>query len=139
VSQGGEWDDVESFGGSDEPSLLTDDDGGSDEFDPSLQPLRPPLAWLWAAAIVLVLAIGLLFVGQTSLNIVGYLLAPLIVLSLVSVFRFKDQRLSMSPNYSPRLGLPLTQIQVVLLVTSVVVGACHTWPLAWEFARWLKS
>jgi hypothetical protein len=137
------WDDGPARGTSRDAHDATTDRGsfvGAETRDEPAGAVRQPVAWLWAAVGVLLLSVALrvldvLALSTIVVNVVGYLLAPVVVIVLVSAFRFKDQRLAMEPQYSPRIDLPIAGIETVTLLLSILVGAWHIWPIATELAR----
>jgi hypothetical protein len=99
--------------------------------------VRAPVALVGSAAVVLGLSVILLVPRAFAPSLIGYLLAPLAVTFLVSVFRYRDARASQSPFYST--NAMAMRAGTWLVVISFVVGLAHAWVLATYIAKWIGS
>ncbi len=98
---------------------------------------KAPAALVWAAVAVLVFSAALLYFGSLTSSIVGYLLAPLGVTVLVSVFRYKDVLASRSNMYAGSGNMQ--RIATITVVLSFLVGIGHSWIVATDIAKTLGS
>lgn len=96
----------------------------------------PVLLVALAGAALAISAMLLVFQG-VWFSVAGYLLAPLVVTVLVSLYRFKDIHASQSVWYasSPKQR----KISSILIVVSFVVGLGHAWVIATEVAKAFAS
>lgn len=104
---------------------------------PQYEFTKAPAGLIWAAVAVLVVSAALFFLNSMPLSIVGYLLAPLGVTVLVSVFRYKDVLASRSNTYAGNGNLQ--RIATFSVVLSFVVGIGHAWIIATDIAKALGS
>ncbi len=99
--------------------------------------LKPPVWILFVAAAVLTTSGVLLLFDGLWASALGYLLAPLGVTALVSIFRVRDIQAQQSPRYSP--SRRRQQTAAVLLIVAVAVGCGHAWFAAIDIAKAVGS
>jgi hypothetical protein len=107
-----------------------------DEFDDSgieTQPVGPPLGWLVLAALCLMASLALLAVTSLLANLAGYVLASLLALTCVAVFRYLDGFRRGRANYRQQPGL--AKVSIALLALCWAVSSIHAWFLATGLAR----
>lgn len=104
-----------------------DDAGGGDD-----AATGPPVAILAVAGACVVAGAALLLTSALPLHVVGYVLASLVTIVSVGIFRRVDLRLRLSRGYRPRPGV--SRAIPVLLVGSFLVTAGHVWAIATELA-----
>ena len=91
-------------------------------------------AWLvWVAAAGVAVSAALLVPVSLATSVAGYVLAPLVVTFLVSVYRYRDAVASRSPMHSANPNLK--KIGTALVVASFIVGVAHAWIIATYIAR----
>lgn len=95
--------------------------------------VHPPLNLLVLGVASVALSAALLPVSGMAPDIVGYLLASLVTISLVGLFHRTDLQRRQSPMYVSRGGLGRWAGAVALL--GVVVAALHTWSIATALAK----
>lgn len=100
---------------------------------PSYGSTRAPVWLVWAAVAGLLVSAALVFMQSLPMSIVGYVLAPLAVTALVSVFRYKDVLASRSNTYSRDLNS--LRIATIVVVASFLVGIAHAWIIATDIAK----
>lgn len=103
------------------------------ETDAAYAPVRPPLGYLVAAALCVLTSAGLLFVAAFYVNVLGYVLASLLAVLIVGVFRQHDQRLRNDPRYSPRHGI--AGMATTVVVAGIGVAMVHAWFIATELSK----
>lgn len=101
--------------------------GGDDEGSTG-----PPAAVLGFAGASVVAGAALLLTSALALHVLGYVLASLVTIVLVGIFRRVDLRLRLSRGYRPRAGH--SRVIPVLLVGAFLVTAGHVWAIATELA-----
>ena len=92
----------------------------------------PPLVLLVAAGLCVVVGAALLVVGSFAANLAGYVVASLVTIVLIGIYRRTDLIRRLSPGYRPRPELRRV-VPVVLLAAWVVAGV-HVWAIATEVA-----
>ena len=100
---------------------------------PAHTEVRPPTSLLVLAGAAIVLSVALLLVPGLPAELAGYLLASLVAISLVGLFRRNDLRRRQSPHYTPQPGL--TRWAGALALVGVVVAGVHTWSIATTLAK----
>lgn len=97
-------------------------------------PVSPPVGWLVAAGITVVFALLLtVLVDDRWGRLLGYVLGTLVTISLIAVFRSKDQRARMSALYSPREHL--RAIQILIMTAGILIGGYEAFRFALAVAR----
>ncbi|WCO65985.1 hypothetical protein PO878_15905 [Iamia majanohamensis] len=95
-------------------------------------PSGPPLVLLALAGVCVAAGAGLLLVGTFAANVAGYLVASLLTIVLVGVYRRVDLIRRLSPGYRPAPAA--RRVVPVLLVAAFVVAGVHVWAIATEVA-----
>jgi len=95
--------------------------------------VRPPLAWLVAAFVGVVVTFVLFGWDQNATNAVGYAVGCVGVITCVMIYRIKDQTRRQEPTYSPASGAEL--LAIALLVVGVAGSVAHLWLLATELSK----
>lgn len=98
---------------------------------------KAPAVLIWAAVALLIASIALLAPRALPTSIAGYLLAPLGVTVLASLFRYKDVLASRSNTYVGNGNLQ--RIATVTVFLSFLVGIGHAWIIATDIAKALGS
>lgn len=98
---------------------------------------KAPAGLIWAAVALLIASIALLAPRAMPTSIAGYLLAPLGVTVLVSLFRYKDVLASRSNTYAGNGNLQ--KIATITVVVAFLVGIGHAWIIATDIAKALGS
>lgn len=98
---------------------------------------RAPVALFVGAAVALLLSVACLVPRSAVLSGVGYLLAPIVVTVLVSLYRAADIRASQSAWYLAQPGQK--RLSTIILLVSFVVGLAHAWIIATEVAKAFAS
>ncbi len=101
------------------------------------QTQQPPMAALWGAVAALVVSAALLIPWGTTASVVGYLLAPLVVTGLVTLYTYKDIRASQSVWYSA--NPTRKKISTAIVIAGFAVGLVHSWVIATEIAKAFAS
>ena len=112
---------------------LTDDWGGAVDTSSLAPPIGPPLALLWSAAAVLLVAIALSVPPVTMSRLAAYALAAIVTSSLVGAFRYVDSRRRARATY--RDVASATLLSVGLLVVGWVLSGIDAWLVATAWAR----
>jgi hypothetical protein len=115
------------------PSSVTPASGGRDA--PASAAIRedPPREWLVAAASTVAAGVLLLPLAVTPLHFLGYLLASMVTIALVSIFWAKDSKARTSPLYSSQpLLKPLAKM---ILLAGIAVAMAHLVLFALAVAR----
>jgi hypothetical protein len=95
--------------------------------------IGPPVPWLALAAGCVAVSAALLLVPGLGGAVVGYLLASVVAIGAVGLFRRGDLQRRQLPLY---LAQPKwARLAVVVLVAALIVTACHTWAIATELAK----
>lgn len=100
--------------------------------------LRPPLALLAVAGVAIVASALLLFIQGEAADLIGYVLATVVTVLAVALYRSVDSRRRSRPTYViPVIAQKLnpTVITWVLLLLGVVLGVIHVWGFADSVAR----
>jgi hypothetical protein len=108
-----------------------------DDFDAPLvyeEPLSPP-SWLLmvATASVLISAVLLSFWGNELTHIAGYVLAAVVAVTAVALYRYADGRRMTLARYRPLYWTG--KVNVGLLALAWIVACGHAWALATIWAR----
>lgn len=98
---------------------------------------RPPEAVLWVAGAGLVMSVACLVPWSLVPSIVGYLLAPIVVTGLVTLFRYRDALASQSPYYAAQRSQ--MRLATALVLVSFLIGLAHAWVIATEVAKWFAG
>lgn len=101
--------------------------------NPAIELLHPPASLVWGAGTALAVSLGLLFPRELPTSIAGYLLAPLVVTVLVSLYRYRDARASQSNLYSQKPGQ--MKVATAVMALSFIVGLGHAWIIATVVAK----
>lgn len=92
----------------------------------------PPLLFLATAGACVLVGGGLLAIDTFTANVAGYLVASLLTILLVGLFRRVDLIRRLSAGYRP-----VAQVRraiTLLLVLAFVVAGVHVWAIATEVA-----
>lgn len=95
--------------------------------------VRPPVAYLIAAIICVLVSLALFVPGGLTSDAVGYLLGGVAVTCLVMGYRFVDQKRRQEPTYSPATGLEA--LALTLLAVGLLSALIHLWLLATELSK----
>ena len=107
--------------------------GGRDDHAAEAIRVDPPRAWLVAAMATVAAGVLLLPLAVTPLHFLGYLLASLVTIALISIFWAKDSKARTSPLYSSQPILkPLAK---AVLLAGIGVAMAHLVLFAWAVAR----
>jgi membrane protein implicated in regulation of membrane protease activity len=98
-----------------------------------LAAVYPPLNLLVLGAAAVALSAALLLLSGMAANVVGYLLASVVTISLVGTFHRTDLQRRQSPLYRSRRALGRWAGLIAAL--GVVVAALHTWAIATALAK----
>ncbi len=109
---------------------MTDQAVAVDEADAG--PTGPPVVLLATAGACVLAGVALLLVGTFAANVAGYLVASLLTIVLVGVYRRVDLIRRLSPSYRP--APRVRRVVPVLLVLAFVVAGFHVWAIATEVA-----
>ncbi len=101
------------------------------------QTQQPPVGALWGALAALVVSAGLLLTWNVTASVVGYLLAPLAVTGLVTLFAYQDIKSSQSVWYSA--NPTRRKFSTALVIGGFAVGLAHSWVIATEIAKAFAS
>lgn len=93
----------------------------------------PPWPLLGAAALCVVASAALLVTTGTFVDLLGYLLAAVLAVSLVGLFRYVDGRRRGRASY--RLSGVARTASIVILASCWVCASAHAWFLATGWAR----
>jgi hypothetical protein len=93
----------------------------------------PPVPLLVGAIAAVVLSAALLLERGIVVDVVGYLLASVVAISLVGLFHRTDLIRRQQPLYVAR-GV-LTRHAGLVVALGLVVSSLHTWSIATELAR----
>lgn len=92
----------------------------------------PPMVPLTAAAAAVVASLLLLVLSSFATHVLGYVLAAVVPIFCVGLFRRSDLALRANPSYVPR---PLVaRLLPIILVVGVLAAVLHTWYIATEVA-----
>lgn len=98
---------------------------------------QPPSTALWGAFGALVVSTALLIPWNVTASVVGYLLTPLAVTGLVTLFTYQDIRASQSVWYSA--NPTRRRLSTALVIGGFTVGLIHSWVIATEIAKAFAS
>lgn len=104
---------------------------------PSADIVSAPASLVWLAVGALTASALLLVSRSLAFSVVGYLLAPLAVTILVSVFRYADVKASRSNTYGRDPKMQKIATTAVLL--SFAIGLFHAWIIATDIAKAIGS
>jgi hypothetical protein len=92
----------------------------------------PPLVVLFVAVVFVVVGAGLVPVDAFGVHVLGYVIASVLTIIAVGVYRRLDLLRRLAPQYRPRPGV--RRVVPGLLVASFAVAALHVWAIATELA-----
>lgn len=98
---------------------------------------RAPVALVIGAAVALLISVACLVPRSAVLSGLGYILAPIVVTVMVSLYRAADIRASQSAWYLAQPGQK--RLTTIVLLVSFVVGLAHAWIIATEVAKAFAS
>lgn len=92
----------------------------------------PPLIVLFVATVFVVVGLALVPLEGMGVHVLGYVVASVLTILAIGVYRRLDLTRRLSPGYRPRPGV--RRAVPVLLVAAFAVAAFHVWSIATELA-----
>ena len=92
----------------------------------------PPVLILALAALCVVTAAALITQDDMTAHVLGYVVASVLAIVLVGIFRRFDLSRRRAPGYHPRPGVG--RVATVVLLAGFVVAGFHVWSIATELA-----
>jgi hypothetical protein len=108
------------------------DVASASESQPAEARSGPPVMILALAALCVATAAALVPQDEMVAHVLGYVVASVLAIVLVGIFRRFDLSRRRAPGYHPRPGVG--RLATVVLLAGFVVAGFHVWSIATEWA-----